>query len=76
MAQDDPDNTIEEELTEGYSGQHFYMDFGFVHSTVYRIKQEDTPTTTSIDGFNSYLTIVDRFTRYLWIFLTTSMHLL
>ena len=38
----------------------------------YRIKSETTYTITSIDGFNSYLIIVDRVSRYVWIFLTTS----
>jgi hypothetical protein len=35
-----------------------------------------TPTTdrvvTSIDGFNSYLLVVDKFSRYMWIFLCKS----
>ena len=48
------------------------MDFGFVRGSEYKIKNESGPTLTSIDGFNSYLIIVDRITRYIWIFLTTS----
>ena len=56
----------------GESGQHFHMDFGFVRGSEYKVKNETGPTITSIDGFNSYLIIVDRVTRYIWIFLTTS----
>ena len=48
------------------------MDFGFVRGTGYIIKREDNSTITSIDGYNSYLIIVDRVTRYIWIFLTKS----
>ena len=36
----------------------------------YTIKQETGHTITSKDGYNSYLIIVDRATRYTWIFLT------
>ena len=46
------------------------MDFGFVRGTNFTLKQEDGPTITSKDGYNSYLIIVDRATRYTWIFLT------
>ena len=53
-------------------GQRFHMDFGFVRGTGYRVKSEGNPTVTSIDGFNSYLIIVDRVSRHIWIFLTTS----
>ena len=55
-------------------GQHFHMDFGFVRGSNYTIKTEDGPTVTSIDGYNSYLIIVDRATRYIWLFLTKSKH--
>jgi len=55
-------------------GQHFHMDFGFVRGSNYTVKTEDGPTVTSIDGYNSYLIIVDRATRYIWLFLTKSKH--
>ena len=50
------------------------MDFGFVRGTNYSVKTEDGPTITSKDGYNSYLIIGDRATRYTWIFLTSSKH--
>ena len=62
----------EDDKISGEAGQHFHMDFGFVRGSEYRVKQEHGPTTTSIDEFNSYLIIVDRVTRYIWVFLTTS----
>ena len=71
LSQDDPED-ISDVIKEGVAGQHFHMDFGFVRGTGYKIKQEHAPTVTSIDGFSSYLIIVDRVTRYLWIFLTKS----
>ena len=48
------------------------MNFGFVRGSEYTIKQEHRLRTTSKDGFNSYLIIVDQVTRYTWIFLTMS----
>ena len=48
------------------------MDFGFVRGSSYTIKQEDGPTITSKEGYNSYLLIIDRATRYMWVFLTSS----
>ena len=71
VAVDDPTNQ-EDCLTEGAAGQHFHMDFGFVRGSKYSVKQENAPTITSVDGYNSYLIIVDRVTRYVWVFLTTS----
>ncbi len=72
MSMDDPEATDDTEMIKGHAGQHFHMDFGFVRGSGYSIKQENKPTVTSIDGFSSYLIIVDRITRYLWVFLTTS----
>ena len=53
-------------------GQHFHMDFGFVRGSDYATKNKRGTTVTSIDGKNSYLAIVDRATRYTWIFNTSS----
>ena len=51
-------------------GQHFAMDFGFVRGSDYNHKTSDGKTITSIDGMNSYLSIIDRATRYMWVFVT------
>ena len=40
-------------------GQHLHMDFGFVRGTAFRDKDEKGCTITSIDGFRSYLIVVD-----------------
>jgi hypothetical protein len=53
-------------------GQHFLMDFGFVRGKEYNIKSEDGKTMTSIDGKNSYLSIIDKATRFMWVFPTSS----
>ena len=56
-------------------GQCFYVDFGFMRASTTDYSRP-TPTTdrvvTSIDGFNSYLLVVDKFSRYMWIFLCKS----
>jgi len=53
-------------------GQMFQMDMGFVRGSGYSTKDEDGRRVTSLDGYNSYLIIVDRKTRRHWIFLTKS----
>jgi hypothetical protein len=59
-------------LPNAEPGQHFHMDFGFVRGTEFNYKTETGKTITSIDGKNSYLAIIDRSSRYIWIFLTDS----
>jgi hypothetical protein len=56
------------------TGQAFLMDMGFVRGTKYSRKDDDGNLVTSIDGYNSYLLIVDRATRYTWIFLSKTKH--
>ena len=72
LFQDDPENIESDLNSESVPGQHFHMDFGFVRGSEYKVKGENQPTITSIDGYNSYLIIVDRVSRYIWIFLTSS----
>ena len=62
------------EKTVGMPGQHFHMDFGFVRGSDYKKKNDTGQTITSIDGKRSYLLIIDRCTRFIWIFLTTTKH--
>jgi deoxyuridine 5'-triphosphate nucleotidohydrolase len=61
-------------LHNAQPGQHFHMDFGFVRGSNYNYKSETGSTVTSIDGKRAYLAIVDRATRYTWIFTTSSKH--
>ncbi len=51
-------------------GERFHMDMGFVRGTKYGIKDADGNIVTSLDGYKSYLVIIDRATRYIWVFLT------
>jgi hypothetical protein len=51
-------------------GTFFQMDMGFVRGTKYRMKGTDGGIVTSLDGYNSYLIVVDRATRYTWVFLS------
>jgi transposase InsO family protein len=53
-------------------GQHFHADFGFIRGTAFDYKDKDERTQTSIDGKNSYLLLVDRCTRYHWVFVSSS----
>ena len=55
-----------------HPGQHLHMDFGFVRGSDWSSTNGEGKLITSIDGFRSYLIIVDRATRYKWIFLTTT----
>ena len=48
------------------------MYFEFVRGSEYKVKMENKPTVTSIDRCNSYIIIVDRVCRYIWLFLTSS----
>ncbi len=52
------------------NGQRYYMDFGFMKGSGYCHKDEEGRTITSIDGYRSYLLIIDEASRYTWIFLT------
>ena len=54
-----------DDAIKGESGQHFHMDFGIVRESAYKVENKNDPTITSIDGFNSYLIIVDRITCYI-----------
>ena len=47
------------------------MDFDFVRVSEFK-QVKDGITITSIDGYNCYLVIIDRATRYTWIFLQSS----
>ena len=47
------------------AGQHFHLDFGFVCGSDFNYKTKQGSTITSIDGKNSYLSIIDRATRFM-----------
>ena len=73
---DDHNNTFKELqddifVPNALPGQYFHMDFAFVRGSRFKEIKEGK-TITSIDGFNSYLIIIDRSTRYTWIFLQFS----
>ena len=55
-------------------GQHLHMDFGFLRGSSFAAKNDKGRLITTIDGFRSYLIIVDRETRYKRVFLTTTKH--
>lgn len=77
------EHTTEEiiEHVPGEPGQHYHMDFGFIRGKhdSYDISSQRTNRSsgnivTSIDGYKCYLIIVDRVTRFTWIFLAKSKH--
>jgi len=55
-------------------GEQFHMDMGFVRGTQFSYRDKDGTLVTSLDGYNSYLLIVDKATRYTWVFLARSKH--
>jgi hypothetical protein len=51
------------------------MDFGFLRASNFDYSQPDKSkdrVIESFDGYNSYLLIVDEFTRHIWVFLCKS----
>ena len=46
----------------------FIMDYGFVRGND-TIKSEDGLLITSKDGYNYYLMIINKYSRYMWLFL-------
>ena len=53
--------------------ERFHMDFGFVRGDTSDTKgKHKHKLITSLDGFSSYLIIVDSHTRYTWVFTTAS----
>jgi len=70
-------NTLQKKTipTEGplhptHCGQSFSIDYGFMKGTGYCMKDDEGHTITSVDGYRAFCTIVDRKSRYTWIFLT------
>jgi hypothetical protein len=51
-------------------GTQFHMDMGFFRGTKYNIQDKDGHIKTSLDGYNSYLIIVDKTTCYTWVLLS------
>jgi hypothetical protein len=51
-------------------GTVFQMGMGFGRGTKYRMKDTDGGIVTSLDGFNSYLIVVDHATWFTWVFLS------
>ena len=51
-------------------GQHLHMDYGFVRGSNWALQDNDGKLVTSIDKYRAYLLVIDKHTRYIWIFLT------
>jgi len=61
---------VESTTQPTYCDQSFHIDYGFMKGTGYCTKDEEGRTITSVDGYRAYCIIVDRKSRYTWIFLT------
>ena len=64
----------DEDIKCSQPGERFHMDFGFVRSED-EIKNKDGfilkgPLICSHNGYNSYLLAVDKYSRYIWVFLS------
>lgn len=56
-------------------GKKFYMDYGFMRASTsdFTRRQKGVDrVVTSFDGYNSYLLIVDEYSRHVWVLLTKS----
>lgn len=67
-------DTISKQQSTCLPGQHFHVDYGFMKGSGYCHKDEEGRTITSIDGYRSNCIIVDKCSRYTWIFLTKTKH--
>ena len=52
------------------SGERFHFDYGFIRSEQNQAEGIKDIIVRSWDGYNSYLIIVDKHTRYTWVFLS------
>ena len=55
---------------KGKVGQHLHMDFGFVRGSDWSKKLNDGKLVTSVDKYRCYLLVIDKASRYIWIYLT------
>ena len=51
-----------------YIGQHWSMDYGFTGGSAYKSISESGHTIFSIDGYNSYLLIIEPFSLGIFFF--------
>ena len=51
-------------------GQFLHMDYGFVRGSDYMARDNDGKLVTSIDKYRAYLLVIDKKSRFIWIFLT------
>ncbi len=65
-----PSRTITADEDKVECGQSFNVDYGFMKGSGYCSKDEEGRTITSGDGYRAYCLIVDRSSRYTWLFLT------
>ncbi len=68
---------LDEANAQWKPGERFHMDMGFVRGKKYSTKDEDEriiTIITSLDGYKSYLLIIDWSTRYEWVFLYRTKH--
>ena len=72
LLEDEMNNTDDFYMPNALPGQHFHCDFGFMRSKSYQHKDEEGKIQTSIDGKNAYLLVIDRSTRYMWVYISNS----
>ena len=65
-----------EDVKAQVPGERFHMDFGFIKAkdiAADKIERgEPTNLVTPYDGYNLYLLIMDKATRYIWVFLSAN----
>ena len=62
----------EEEVKATVPCERLHMDFGFIKAVDNESDDKISNLIRSYDGYNSYLLIIDKKTRYIWIFLSES----
>ena len=59
-------------MPQALPGQHFHFDFGFMHTKHCQEEDSEGNLQTRVDSKNAYLLVVDRATRYMWVYLSSS----
>ncbi len=59
-------------MKDAQPGQHVHIDLGFVRGSDFIREDEQKRTFTSIDGKQCYCLIMDRATRYMWVYTSAS----
>ena len=66
------DDNIEDKVDKStFVGQHQHMDYGFMQGSDWSKKDNARKLVTNVDKYRSYLFVINKRSRYIWIFFLT-----